>query len=139
RSSAVMFQRSAGSWVPQPYQPERSLPLKRAVKPGGGTLLSAARAGAAAAARRGSRRDAFIMLGGGSRAGDRDSFRAGGRQKRNCPGEAFPLEPPALRMKNESPTAPAPDMKLFWACFIALVATSFVFGVRSTLIGDIAR
>jgi MFS transporter, DHA2 family, metal-tetracycline-proton antiporter len=27
---------------------------------------------------------------------------------------------------------------LFWACFIALVATSFVFGVRSTLIGDIA-
>lgn len=30
------------------------------------------------------------------------------------------------------------DMKLFWACFIALVATSFVFGVRSTLIGDIA-
>jgi len=32
-----------------------------------------------------------------------------------------------------------PDMKLFWACFIALVATSFVFGVRSTLIGDIAK
>ncbi|HEY1052551.1 MAG TPA: MFS transporter [Prosthecobacter sp.] len=31
------------------------------------------------------------------------------------------------------------DMKLFWACFIALVATSFVFGVRSTLIGDIAN
>jgi MFS family permease len=30
------------------------------------------------------------------------------------------------------------DMKLFWACFIALVATSFVFGVRSTLIGQIA-
>lgn len=29
-------------------------------------------------------------------------------------------------------------MKLFWACFIALVATSFVFGVRSTLINDIA-
>ena len=28
---------------------------------------------------------------------------------------------------------------LFWACFIALVATSFVFGVRSTLIGDIAK
>lgn len=24
-----------------------------------------------------------------------------------------------------------PDMKLFWACFIALVATSFVFGVRA--------
>jgi MFS transporter, DHA2 family, metal-tetracycline-proton antiporter len=36
-------------------------------------------------------------------------------------------------------TDSAPDMKLFWACFIALVATSFVFGVRSTLIGDIAR
>jgi DHA2 family metal-tetracycline-proton antiporter-like MFS transporter len=31
------------------------------------------------------------------------------------------------------------DMKLFWACFIALVATSFVFGVRSTLIGEIAE
>ncbi len=30
------------------------------------------------------------------------------------------------------------DMKLFWACFIALVATSFVFGVRSTMIGEIA-
>lgn len=30
------------------------------------------------------------------------------------------------------------DKKLFWACFIALVATSFVFGVRSTLIHDIA-
>jgi MFS transporter, DHA2 family, metal-tetracycline-proton antiporter len=36
----------------------------------------------------------------------------------------------------ESPKA---DMKLFWACFIALVATSFVFGVRSTLIGTIAK
>ena len=31
-----------------------------------------------------------------------------------------------------------PDMKLFWACFIALVATSFVFGIRATLMGDIA-
>jgi MFS family permease len=28
---------------------------------------------------------------------------------------------------------------LFWACFIALIATSFVFGVRSTLIGGIGR
>ncbi len=27
------------------------------------------------------------------------------------------------------------DMKLFWACFIALVATSFVFGVRAATIG----
>ena len=26
-------------------------------------------------------------------------------------------------------------MKLFWACFIALVATSFVFGVRANTIG----
>jgi hypothetical protein len=32
-----MFQRSAGSWVPQPYQPARSLPLKRGEKPGGGS------------------------------------------------------------------------------------------------------
>src|SRR5262245_18706810 len=31
------------------------------------------------------------------------------------------------------------NMKLFWACFIALVATSFVFGVRSELIGELAQ
>ena len=31
--------------------------------------------------------------------------------------------------------AKVPDMKLFWACFIALVATSFVFGVRANTIG----
>lgn len=42
-------------------------------------------------------------------------------------------------MKSATDTAAKPDMKLFWACFIALVATSFVFGVRSTLIGDIAK
>jgi MFS family permease len=38
----------------------------------------------------------------------------------------------------KSDTAPAstqPDMKLFWACFVALVATSFVFGVRANTIG----
>ena len=29
-------------------------------------------------------------------------------------------------------------MKLFWACFIALVATSFVFGVRANVIGELA-
>ncbi len=40
---------------------------------------------------------------------------------------------------SETSGAHGPDMKLFWACFIALVATSFVFGVRSTLIDDIAR
>lgn len=36
-----------------------------------------------------------------------------------------------------SPSHPAarPDMKLFWACFIALLATSFVFGVRANTIG----
>ena len=27
-----------------------------------------------------------------------------------------------------------PDMKLFWACFIALVATSFVFGGNTGLL-----
>lgn len=32
-------------------------------------------------------------------------------------------------------TSARPDMKLFWACFIALVATSFVFGVRANTIG----
>ena len=26
--------------------------------------------------------------------------------------------------------------KLFWACFVALVATSFVFGLRANIIGD---
>ena len=37
-----------------------------------------------------------------------------------------------------SPAAGAkPDMKLFWACFIALVATSFVFGVRANTIGKL--
>lgn len=29
------------------------------------------------------------------------------------------------------------NMKLFWACFIALVATSFVFGVRANTIGEL--
>lgn len=33
--------------------------------------------------------------------------------------------------------ADKPDMKLFWACFVALVATSFVFGVRANTIGDL--
>lgn len=31
----------------------------------------------------------------------------------------------------------AANKKLFWACFVALVATSFVFGVRATLIGQL--
>ncbi len=30
----------------------------------------------------------------------------------------------------------ADNKKLFWACFIALVATSFVFGLRANIIGD---
>lgn len=33
----------------------------------------------------------------------------------------------------------AANKKLFWACFIALVATSFVFGVRATVIGTIGK
>lgn len=36
-------------------------------------------------------------------------------------------------------TAPKPDMKLFWACFIALIATSFVFGVRANTMLDLQR
>lgn len=36
-----------------------------------------------------------------------------------------------------SAPAEAPNMKLFWACFIALVATSFVFGVRANTIGSL--
>jgi MFS family permease len=35
------------------------------------------------------------------------------------------------------PASDKPDMKLFWACFIALVATSFIFGVRSNTIGEL--
>lgn len=34
-------------------------------------------------------------------------------------------------MSAKPSNAAPPDMKLFWACFIALVATSFVFGVRA--------
>ncbi len=30
----------------------------------------------------------------------------------------------------------AENKKLFWACFVALVATSFVFGLRANIIGD---
>ncbi|MCB1210244.1 MAG: MFS transporter, partial [Verrucomicrobiales bacterium] len=42
-------------------------------------------------------------------------------------------------MSSPSRSAPAeaPNMKLFWACFIALVATSFVFGVRAATIGNL--
>ncbi len=42
-------------------------------------------------------------------------------------------------MSSPSDRAPsaAQDMKLFWACFIALVATSFVFGVRANTIGEL--
>ncbi|MEM8954302.1 MAG: MFS transporter, partial [Verrucomicrobiota bacterium] len=39
-------------------------------------------------------------------------------------------------MSADLPKADLPDKKLFWACFIALVATSFVFSVRSMVIGD---
>lgn len=38
-------------------------------------------------------------------------------------------------MSTTTATDSKPDMKLFWACFIALVATSFVFGVRANTIG----
>lgn len=40
-------------------------------------------------------------------------------------------------MTNAPASGARPDMKLFWACFIALVATSFVFGVRANTIGDL--
>src|SRR6185295_17983525 len=38
---------------------------------------------------------------------------------------------------SDLPASDKPDMKLFWACFIALVATSFVFGVRANTIGEL--
>jgi len=37
---------------------------------------------------------------------------------------------------NEQTDTEKANMKLFWACFIALVATSFVFGLRANIIGD---
>jgi len=40
-------------------------------------------------------------------------------------------------MSNTTAASDKPDMKLFWACFIALVATSFVFGVRANTIGEL--
>ena len=40
-------------------------------------------------------------------------------------------------MKSAAPSSSQPDMKLFWACFIALVATSFIFGVRANTIGEL--
>lgn len=40
-------------------------------------------------------------------------------------------------MTTTTATGAKPDMKLFWACFIALVATSFVFGVRANTIGQL--
>lgn len=38
-----------------------------------------------------------------------------------------------------SPSGTKPDMKLFWACFIALVATSFVFAVRANTMGQLQQ
>ena len=38
-------------------------------------------------------------------------------------------------MSSSSTQTPGSQMKLFWACFIALVATSFVFGIRANTIG----
>lgn len=42
-------------------------------------------------------------------------------------------------MTDSKDSISADNKKLFWACFIALVATSFVFGVRSTLIGSLGK
>ncbi len=36
----------------------------------------------------------------------------------------------------DTPDTDRANMKLFWACFVALVATSFVFGLRANIIGD---
>ncbi len=37
-------------------------------------------------------------------------------------------------MSSSSPQSSTPDKKLFWACFVALVATSFFFGLRSVVV-----
>ena len=44
---------------------------------------------------------------------------------------------PDMNNTSSAPGAKGADMKLFWACFIALVATSFVFGVRANTIGEL--
>ena len=44
---------------------------------------------------------------------------------------------PFMSTPSESTRHGGQDMKLFWACFIALVATSFVFGVRANTIGEL--
>lgn len=40
--------------------------------------------------------------------------------------------------QSQSQASPA-DKKLFWACFIALVATSFFFGLRTIAVGQVAE
>jgi MFS family permease len=35
-----------------------------------------------------------------------------------------------------TPDSDSANKKLFWACFVALIATSFVFGLRANIIGD---
>src|SRR5436190_15159438 len=61
-SAGDIFHSSVGSFVLQPYQPERSLPLKSAVNPAGGTLFPA-KAGTAAASARRMRRWGIFMVG----------------------------------------------------------------------------
>ncbi|MEK7256530.1 MAG: MFS transporter [Bacteroidota bacterium] len=41
-----------------------------------------------------------------------------------------------MATSNTSASSEAPDMKLFWGCFIALIATSFGFIIRALIIGD---
>ena len=41
-----------------------------------------------------------------------------------------------MATSNHTSTGDAPDMKLFWGCFIALIATSFGFIIRALIIGD---
>ena len=39
-------------------------------------------------------------------------------------------------MSDSASDSSSDNKKLFWACFVALVATSFVFGLRANIIGD---
>jgi DHA2 family metal-tetracycline-proton antiporter-like MFS transporter len=50
---------------------------------------------------------------------------------------AFFLFTDPMTATSNSNSGTKPDMKLFWACFIALVATSFVFAVRANTLGQI--
>jgi MFS family permease len=51
-------------------------------------------------------------------------------------GKLFFHQRKSTFMSKQQTASEAPDMKLFWGCFIALIATSFGFIIRALIIGD---